>query len=1490
MKKLLTFLTLLTLFFTTGWAAETVYYKLDGTITGGTNGYATESDITQNDMSWKVTGNTTINPWRIGGNKISQVDRPIYSTTQMGNAISKVTVQLGTIGITLVHVQLIVASDANFNNKIQTQSKTANANSTIEFTPAEGEWPSGAYYKLNFMVTNTSGSNTYLQFIAANFYKNEASVVNAPTFSPAEGNYDEPQNVTISTTTDGATIYYTTDGNDPTTSSSVYSSPIAVSTTTTIKAIAVKSGMTNSAVASATYTFPNTVPIPYEEAFAGTFGDFYKKDVTGTNIWTKNSGYAKASGYSGGATAAEGWLISPYIDLTGATNPELSFSHAGNYFNGTANMQSDVAVKVKKQGDATWSDLNVNTWPDGASWDFVDNTTSLADYAGETIQIAFVYTSTTSRAGTWEIKNFKVKNVDASAPTYYLVGSFNTWQASDDYKFEESNGTYFLNNVNFPDANTTFKIIKVQNGTTWYGGTGDVVYNIHHRHHTNLPMNGSQNYTIQSAGVTSFSFTLDNNTPTNLNVNRTASLAIKGDFTNNWTEVPMTASANGWTTTQTVAVDNKFGFMDEFGQYIGILWTVGTEHLGTDIPMTTENNNEQNGDYKMGIAGTYQFTANNDLTTLVITAVTGDTYTLVESADDLVAGAQYVIMSKGLPTQGAAYAMAGQRNNNRGQTADPIVINSDKQIIINGQLDAAGNPVQVITLEGQTDAWYFNVGNGYLYASGSGDNNQLKTEAEIDEDNNAKATIVIDADAKSAAITFQGTSTNKYLRHNASNKLFACYGSAGSQQPVFLFKKGASVTPPSDQVATPSINPGSSDSSNPYTVYGGKQEITINCATSGATIYYTTDGTTPTTSSNQYSEPFDLTSTGGNVTVKAIAVKDGLDDSEIATSYYLFTNPNPPTFNPASGTVHNDAFNVTISSEYDDAEIYYMLDPASAPTAAQMSTNGTLYENPVNVSGEDSHTIYAMVVRNGIKSSVVNATYTITSGGQPSGDGDYVKVTNAADLTDGEYLIVYEMEGTPIENGIVFDGSLTNLDTKPNSISEVVAINNFTIASSTEVDAAIFTITSSDNGYSIKSASDKYIGGTSGSNTMTSSDDVIYNSISFDENGNADIISNTSHLRYNTSDTRFRYFKSSSYASQQPIALYKKVENPAIPEVTLAELCATGVKDKDYIIADKLQAVYAYTKGGNSLLWCKDLGNQSIYPTTIHSGQQIDFMRNQAINWDEEHQVHNGQQGEWDQSNWIVLQFTNPTGPNNIDQMLQDAQDKFIKPGTIKGKLVDDENYILKMDLDMIETLTPADDGYSEVPYIENVYCPANFLPDNLNIHGGIENGDGAETSTQNYFFMNPKVQEVCYITYAQWNEAYRCFTVPSTSGIPGAFQVGWVYQDNPLGLEDNGKIYKFHAVVHRVGKQGYGPNNPITTKDGMPPIYENITVLPVDLDPVTSVITAINTVETGNGEVKSVKYVNVAGIMSDTPFQGVNIVVTEYTDGSRTTSKMLKK
>jgi arabinogalactan endo-1,4-beta-galactosidase len=80
----------------------------------------------------------------------------------------------------------------------------------------------------------------------------------APTFSPAAGTYSTAQTVTISDAIAGATIYYTTDGTTPTTSSTKYTSAISVSSTETIQAIAVVSGDTNSTVASAAYTISST--------------------------------------------------------------------------------------------------------------------------------------------------------------------------------------------------------------------------------------------------------------------------------------------------------------------------------------------------------------------------------------------------------------------------------------------------------------------------------------------------------------------------------------------------------------------------------------------------------------------------------------------------------------------------------------------------------------------------------------------------------------------------------------------------------------------------------------------------------------------------------------------------------------------------------------------------------------------------------------------------------------------------------------------------------------------------------------------------------------------------------------------------------------------------------------------------------------------------------------------------------------------------------
>jgi hypothetical protein len=106
--------------------------------------------------------------------------------------------------------------------------------------------------------------------------KNDPETVETPTATPTQGNYDEPQNVELSTATTGASIYYTIDGNAPTVNSTLYSSPIAINAPTTLKAFAVKNGMNDSGIFSATYTITvfvtvnKTVDVSFPAFSSGT--------------------------------------------------------------------------------------------------------------------------------------------------------------------------------------------------------------------------------------------------------------------------------------------------------------------------------------------------------------------------------------------------------------------------------------------------------------------------------------------------------------------------------------------------------------------------------------------------------------------------------------------------------------------------------------------------------------------------------------------------------------------------------------------------------------------------------------------------------------------------------------------------------------------------------------------------------------------------------------------------------------------------------------------------------------------------------------------------------------------------------------------------------------------------------------------------------------------------------------------------------------------
>lgn len=121
----------------------------------------------------------------------------------------------------------------------------SNSNETVTVNnPRGGEW---------FIMLRGYKAYSGLTLVAT-YPDSPVPSVATPTFSPAPGTYPQQQYVTLSTVTTDAIIRYTTSGADPTSSSTVYSAPLILGSTATIKARAFKSGLADSAVAAGTYT------------------------------------------------------------------------------------------------------------------------------------------------------------------------------------------------------------------------------------------------------------------------------------------------------------------------------------------------------------------------------------------------------------------------------------------------------------------------------------------------------------------------------------------------------------------------------------------------------------------------------------------------------------------------------------------------------------------------------------------------------------------------------------------------------------------------------------------------------------------------------------------------------------------------------------------------------------------------------------------------------------------------------------------------------------------------------------------------------------------------------------------------------------------------------------------------------------------------------------------------------------------------------------
>ena len=353
---------------------------------------------------------------------------------------------------------------------------------------------------------------------------------------------------------------------------------------------------------------------------------------------------------------------------------------------------------------------------------------------------------------------------------------------------------------------------------------------------------------------------------------------------------------------------------------------------------------------------------------------------------------------------------------------------------------------------------------------------------------------------------------------------------------------------------------------------------------------------------------------------------------------------------------------------------------------------------------------------------------------------------------------------------------------------------------------------------------------------------------------------------------------------------YKVIDTP------LHWIEENGKKDNTYTVSDRLQGVYAQ----EGHLWCKDLGDDdnkdgiSIVKTEPVEGQ-IDYLAKTLK--PEGHRFNNIRIGNWDQSNWVELDFTGLGTQSEAQEMAQALQGHYITAKSVTGVYTDDVNYTIKL------KAQPTADG--DASYVPNTYSPSNFIESNLMIDGNV--GPVLPSNGVTYYFLNPKVQEYAVITYAMWDKPQQIMVIPNNTPFNGAAKIGrWDLNDpnNQLEALDAAyesdetvnNVYEFHIIVQRANKSygtpaqvasGQKDNANVTPKPGQSTTGV-IMAQPLDLLVSSPLPTAINRVGT-EAQVVGVEYVNIAGMRSSKPFKGVNIVVTRYSDGSTTTSKVIK-
>ncbi|HJH61444.1 MAG TPA: chitobiase/beta-hexosaminidase C-terminal domain-containing protein [Bacteroidetes bacterium] len=902
------------------------------------------------------------------------------------------------------------------------------------------------------------------------------------------GTYYEPQTVSINCNTEGATIYYTTDGTEPTTESSVYSSPLVIANSTTVKAIACKEGMENSNMATAEYNIIIGLVTIFDQDWEGEMNGWTFVNVSGSAEWSiesyNNNHYAYINGYDTGANVD--WCISPAFNLNEYSNTVLTFITAKNYTGPDLEVYFSNDYDGSNPETATWTPLTCTL--SSGSWTWTPSgDISLDGFSGNNCYIGFKYTSIELQAAAWEIDNINLTGFENSGTTTVATPTFSP-----------VGGTYYEPLTVSINCNTEgATIYYTTDGTE--PTTESSVYS--------SPISVSTTTTIKAMAVKEG---LDN-----------SAVAVA---TYTFPTLITIAEARALNENETAIVEGVVTFIDGRNIYI----QDETAAIDLFLNYNTVPETLALGD-KVRALGTK--TVYNGLVELTgIDGTVESEFRIVSSGNTLPSAVKTIVELL------ADFEADNMLQSTRVQIVDAVM----------GAIDNNGNTI--ITQDNNEMVIY-----------------RLPVVEGLMEGDLVTLTAVVGC-----------YNNNIQLRVN-------------SAEDVIVTK-----------IPTITVTP---DELLGFVCYEGEgpsesKTLALNAMNLTADLYiYVDEYFEVSLDDVDYQDNLTVSPVGGNIdTTLYVRMKSGLTVGESIGIITFQTNGTEDVEILLSGNVVSQC------------QITYMINGVPEVVTVPAGLPTPLKTDVVSPSGFDFKgwttteiTGMASLSSVDIQSGDVTVNEDIMLYAVFGGPGTtYYSKHTSIDGMEGDFLIVCE------EKGVAFDGSLSSLDNVNNYVSVIVADNM--IENTETLENSCFTISSTENGYSVRSKSGFYIGNkSSDKNGLECSYETIYdNDISFEENGDAKIVFSSTHLRFNAASNqmRFRYFKSSTYENQKSIQLYKKIvlrSNVCTSIEVMDEMMLSGNVVKDNV---SINGVVTVTNGA-VLTVNGILGNTTPSNLVIEDGGQL---------------------------------------------------------------------------------------------------------------------------------------------------------------------------------------------------------------------------------------------------------------------------------------------